>query len=807
MKDSKVRRFSVAEILTHWCNATVYMVLALTGSLLLLGRVLGTEVISHNTLGIVHRVAGVILVLLLSQAVLLSLAASNFRPLWATLRESLRWTRNDLLWLITVPLNAISKRVALPAAGRFNAGQKLHLLLIVTLLTGFSISGLAMILVPGALAAWIVHVICLIPAAVFLLLHLFLSLMNSETRKALPAIFTGFVTAEYAKQHHASWFGQDDKGHQASYISLKCVGIATIVMIAVVTALAGYRGFETTSSAIRTTIVQRGATAIMPGPLAKVHQTAKRGYSNCLHCHNSLSSPSSEKCLACHDTIGRRIAARSGYHGTLTGECRDCHKDHNGADASLVAFDSETFDHNKANFPLQGRHQITACWECHRPGDSTEQDASLKYIGLEYDRCTRCHANPHVDERSAECLQCHTMQGWTKGHLVFDHNRDSSFALNGEHSKAACSKCHKPRLAQTQTDVPLYDIGRLCKDCHEDPHLGQFAKDCEECHSEQGWKDRRLAAFHAPGSSFTLKGRHAELQCQECHKTDGTDDVLAKAQFAGLGEDCQSCHEDPHNAQFEQDCEHCHNEGGWTGRWLPAFHAPDSSFSLKGEHATLQCRQCHKPERQDSALAGAKFVGLGQDCESCHEDPHNSQMNATCSACHSEKGWSGSLLLFSHDTQSAFKLDDLHAPLPCASCHGDEEKTYTPLALECAECHQHEDRVMQGLSESITGESDPHFGRIACIDCHSVDGPRQEPQEYARRCAKCHGASYGKLYYSWAESLRMSRLEAEQRLQNIPDSQNEERVNLEERIHEATVIGFHNLDLAREMWNNIRKTQ
>ncbi len=77
MKHNTVRRFSAIEIAYHWSQAVPYTVLFCTGVGMLLQRLLGVEILQNNLLSIVHRVAGVVLIVALAQAVLVKQASDR----------------------------------------------------------------------------------------------------------------------------------------------------------------------------------------------------------------------------------------------------------------------------------------------------------------------------------------------------------------------------------------------------------------------------------------------------------------------------------------------------------------------------------------------------------------------------------------------------------------------------------------------------------------------------------------------------------------------------------------------------------
>jgi cytochrome b subunit of formate dehydrogenase len=723
MKKETIQRFTRPELWWHWSQAALYLLLFGSGTLLLIGRIFDHPFVSPAVLGKLHRMAGIALVALLCQILLLSMVADNFRSLWRTLGQCLRWRWSDVVWLIKVPFNAVTRRVTLPPADRFNAGQKLHVLAVVCALAGFSISGLLMMLVPGALGPWIIHLICFLPAAAFLVLHLFLSLLNPQTRQTLPAIFSGHMSLELARQHHGLWAGPSDSREHSSYVSVGVVLTVAALAIAGAGVFTVSYGPKRTVNLIGTAMAHGGMNALSPAPLSKAHAHRASNAQGCATCHALTASPPSEKCLVCHTRIGERRAAGSGFHGKLSGPCRQCHTEHKGGEATLVSLDRETFNHRNTTFPLDGRHQSVPCERCHARKTRSDTPGRMRYAGLDHRSCTSCHHDPHNDPRAGHCLECHTMQGWRREHLTFDHSRDSGFPLTGKHAKLDCQQCHPRLVINDRVQVRLFDVGKSCQDCHADPHRGQFKETCSQCHTEQGWTGRRRPSFHASGSSFPLKGKHANVRCDQCH------------------------------------------------------HIPENGHRL----------------------ADAQFTGLSHDCQSCHTDPHAGQMSSACSTCHTETGWTGNNLLFSHDKHTSFPLDGLHSMLSCDDCHGQKAKRYRPLPHECGTCHIVQQAALQGMSQTRSGSPDPHSGRLSCTDCHNLSAPRQRQEAFAAQCAACHNSRYGALFYSWANALDQSSMAIKQVLRRTDDPNDPRRLQLEQILEDAAVVGFHNLTLAREI--------
>lgn len=59
-------------------------------------------------------------------------------------------------------------------------------------------------------------------------------------------------------------------------------------------------------------------------------------------------------CASCHENVHGRQFEQQGVT-----DCRRCH--------GFEAWDNKLFDHNKTDFPLEGKHAEVACAECHKP--------------------------------------------------------------------------------------------------------------------------------------------------------------------------------------------------------------------------------------------------------------------------------------------------------------------------------------------------------------------------------------------------------------------------------------------------------
>ena len=572
MKANRYRRFTPTEVILHGLHAIIYLVLFVTGLILFIQRSLEINLVSPEALSIIHRIMGVALVFFILQLLFLSFISPSFRVIWKTVFEALNWRFKDIVWLIKIPIHFLFHRITLPESNRYNPGQKLNILVVIFTLTGLCVSGVWMLFVPDALIAWYIHVISFKLGAVFLGLHLFLSLINPSTRKSITGMITGYVSLEYIRAHHPLCLKEPvPNEHHIHVYRLPAFLVGFILSLVLLLGIYLY-GAERFVHQAQRWARSRGMLSLMPGPLALSHAEVIAN-NQCLKCHNLENSTSSDKCLICHESIAERIRDKSGYHGQFNTDCINCHKEHQGVYADIRPFDKKAFNHQQAN--------------------------------------------------------------------------------------------------------------------------------------------------------FQLKGKHIELNCEQCHSV----------QDANIISDEETVKISYINKDFET-------------------------------------------------------------CQSCHDDPHNNQMSYACSVCHSEQGWKGKSLLFSHNEQASFNLDTLHADLSCDSCHKKNEKgvIYRPLDKQCQSCHNTKILVMQGITElwQDSYEPDPHFNRITCTDCHDTTTNKQSVEEFADRCISCHNDDYGKLFYNWLETFNMNSFKADG---NVSD----------DLIEEINAVGFHNIKMSSSIWNDILK--
>jgi hypothetical protein len=201
-------------------------------------------------------------------------------------------------------------------------------------------------------------------------------------------------------------------------------------------------------------------------------------------------------CLECHkptpigdlrtitDQVVRRL--RSEVVETLrfvfdTTRCLDCHLDPHAGEVDVLVSQGgcETchavaswhlvaFNHDLTQFPLEGKHDRVECNACHKTVDSGTDRERIRMVGASR-LCADCHRDPHLGQFNRAdvplgCESCHGVDDWKT--LVFDHNRDSRYALEGAHSRVSCAKCHPAELQEGRSMIRYKPLPTHCRGCH-----------------------------------------------------------------------------------------------------------------------------------------------------------------------------------------------------------------------------------------------------------------------------------------------------------------------------------------------------
>lgn len=321
---------------------------------------------------------------------------------------------------------------------------------------------------------------------------------------------------------------------------------------------------------------------------------------------------------------------------------------------------------------------------------------------------------------------------------------------------ANCTQCHE--LGEKVTD-------KKCLACHTEiqslvnrkqGYHGQpdiIKKDCAECHSDHHGRKFNMIRLDEDNfdhllTGYELEGKHAEVECRECHTSEFIADTELKERkdtFLGLQEDCLSCHEDFHQETLSTDCIQCHDMNGF--RPAPGFDHDDAEFALKGAHKEVDCKECHA-ETTRNGVAFQEFTGLEfADCTSCHEDPHSNRFPGNCASCHNESAFEdrGTLSGFRHGL-TGFDLNGKHKEISCFTCHEDTGRPATLFAdldaipeNDCISCHEDQHDGLYG-TDCAQCHKESSFLSLKKMDFfdHSVTDYPLEGKHIGIDCKECH---------------------------------------------------------------------
>lgn len=415
--------------------------------------------------------------------------------------------------------------------------------------------------------------------------------------------------------------------------------------------------------------------------------TSHAEIAECRACHTAPWERAimADRCIECHKDVAAQALDVTQLHGSIIQKspnlaCRDCHREHRGATASLTDFDKNLFPHETFGFSLNKHTKMDSgtpitCEDCH--ADDIKTFAS--------DSCQTCHsdmdiayAQAHLLAFGSDCLACH--DGIDR-FSAFDHNA-YAFKLEGKHIETTCTDCH----LDARSLLSLQSAPQDCFSCHQqdDAHAGAYGNDCQICHSSTAWEP---ANFDHNLSAFKLDGKHVDVACEQCHVNEV---------YKGTPQDCYSCHkqDDEHNGQYGTQCETCHNAADWKNA---TFDHNLSSFQLSGAHVNTSCESCH---------VNNVFKGTSKECVACHADPqeHAGQFGTDCVACHTTSAW----LPASFNGDHTFPIYHGDGNGSCQTCHPSQLTTYT-----CYGCHEHTETK---IASKHRKEGISNFQN--CVECH-----------------------------------------------------------------------------------------
>lgn len=225
---SKILRFAKSERHVHWAIAGPFLFSLATAVILVLIYNPDPSRPFRRVFAVLHRTSGVALIVLPILAIFRS--RGDVRIYFYNIEQAWIWVYDDFKWLVLMGLAAINSKIQLPEQGKFNAAEKLNFMVLMTTYPLYVATGLLMWLTHLAVLSWIMHFTMFLLATPLILGHLFMALVNPDTRKGLEGMITGFVDREWAKHHYGRWYrehhGAAEKQPPAERRERPCSAIA-----------------------------------------------------------------------------------------------------------------------------------------------------------------------------------------------------------------------------------------------------------------------------------------------------------------------------------------------------------------------------------------------------------------------------------------------------------------------------------------------------------------------------------------------------------------------------------------------------
>ena len=164
----------------------------------------------------------------------------------------------------------------------------------------------------------------------------------------------------------------------------------------------------------------------------------------------------------------------------------------------------------------------------------------------------------------------------------------------------------------------------------------------------------------------------------------------------------------PHGTGLKADCSDCHSSFGWeVNAETLRFSHEATAFPLEGQHARVDCRECHQT---------LVFPDASAECISCHTDMHRTTVGSDCSRCHTPANWLVDNITELHQ-DNGFPLLGAHAALSCEECHVSESALdFNRIGNDCVNCHLDDFSATTNPNHRQAGFS------ANCEECHRVDG-------------------------------------------------------------------------------------
>lgn len=206
----RLRRFVLAERLSHWLYAVFFVIAFISGLLMWLPATRIWMAGARQTVSQYHGYVGTAMVIL----PLLVFLLIDRRRLAGDLREVDSWSREDRRWFWLALRGYTLRGKAMPAQGRLNAGQKLSVVLVAAMAVGFALTG-GILMHKQSVPPWLVsralwlHAFLAVAGVALLAGHLAHVFFTKHGRVYLSSMIRGWLPEDVARERHRLWWEKE----------------------------------------------------------------------------------------------------------------------------------------------------------------------------------------------------------------------------------------------------------------------------------------------------------------------------------------------------------------------------------------------------------------------------------------------------------------------------------------------------------------------------------------------------------------------------------------------------------------------
>ncbi len=199
-----IKRFKTHSIIFHWVHAALFVIMGITGVLMLFHL---TGFREGYTVRVIHLVSAAMFVGIPAMYCL-----SYPTTAFDFLKESFHWDKDDLSWLVLAPRYYFGGREdAMPPQARINGDQKLWQINIIVSCVVLLVSGIVLWLFRMNISVLTYQMFLLAHGMAFhllslgFLLHFYLTSFHPYFEESLSSMIDGRISSSYARKHYSKW--------------------------------------------------------------------------------------------------------------------------------------------------------------------------------------------------------------------------------------------------------------------------------------------------------------------------------------------------------------------------------------------------------------------------------------------------------------------------------------------------------------------------------------------------------------------------------------------------------------------------